>query len=152
MKIVRLNNKDNEKILPDFITQDKNSKSIVEVMSAKAMSEKIEENTTTGGAETETNMIIDNKHVYLRRVNLGILPNATTKEIAISLGNVTLIKMEGVAIRHADNYVLPLPHANTANVANQVSIRYNGSTKKIELITNSDMSLYTGYINLYYVK
>ena len=93
---------------------------------------------------------IDGKHIYKKTINLGNLPNATTKTVNHNISGITnIIKFEGGAYRSLDGGLFPLPYS--APVASN-SIGITGGTTEIFVATGSDRSNMSGYVTLYYTK
>ena len=87
------------------------------------------------------------KPVYTKLVNLGTLPDSTTKTVAHGLSGVTVVRYQAFA----DNgsYVQEFPFHNTAGTI--VGKMYY-SKDGIKIITYNDLSAYTGVIQLWYTK
>lgn len=86
---------------------------------------------------------IDGKPLYSKVIDIGELPNATTKNVAFNISNLkNIIKMEGYA--RGSNYWLPIPYSN------YITIMCNSSV--IGITTTTDRSSCTGYVTLYYTK
>lgn len=107
----------------------------------------------TTGTEYETGRVIDGKKEYAKRINIGAMPNATTKNIATGLSNITLTRpIEGVMT--TSNQVLNLPLVNygiSSNTAVNVYLA-NTSGDALGIRTNYDWSAATGVVTIYYTK
>ena len=87
------------------------------------------------------------KPVYTKLVNLGTLPDSTTKTVAHGLSGVTVVKYQAFA----DNgsLVQEFPFHNTAGaIVGKVYYSPDG----VKVITYDDLSAYTGVIQLWYTK
>lgn len=85
---------------------------------------------------------IDNKPLYRKTIDVGNLPNATTKNISFNILNLkNIIKIEGYA--KGPNYWLPIPYSN-------ITVMCNSSV--VGITTTIDRSNCTGFITLYYTK
>ena len=85
---------------------------------------------------------IDNKPLYRKTIDVGNLPNATTKNISFNILNLkNIIKIEGYA--KGPNYWLPIPYSN-------ITVMCNSSV--VGITTTTDRSNCTGFITLYYTK
>jgi hypothetical protein len=115
------------------------------------INEKIDQHIITG-QEFATNEFIDGKQVYRKRINIGNLPNSDTKDVETGLSNVNPIKIEGMAYRSADNVFFPLPYVDTFSVGNNIAMNFQASLSKIRIVTGTDRTALTGYIDLYYTK
>lgn len=91
---------------------------------------------------------IDGKSIYRKTVNIGSLPNATTKTITHNIsGFGLLVKLEGCFTNGTNSGSLPYSATTTAKAV-QV---YTDATN-ITVITGEDRSTYSGYVTLYYTK
>ena len=109
-------------------------------------------NKITTGQEVATNEYIDGKRVYRKRINCGNLPNATSKTVSLSLSNVNIIKIEGIAKNSSDaSNNLPLPYMDPRNLQTCVMLSII-SGYNIALVTAEDKSYYTAYVTVYYTK
>ena len=89
---------------------------------------------------------IDGKPIYRKVIDLGSLPNNTTKDVATGLinNNIRLTKIYGIAFTNDGNYQSSLGDMNS---------RFNlRPTNLIRITTTLDMSSYTGYAVLEYTK
>lgn len=98
----------------------------------------------TTGTEFETGRIIDNKKEYGKRIDLGNLPNASTKNVAHGLTNITFTGIDGMAGGY------PLPFVNPSDSNSSIALYISGSN--IVIITKYDRSSMTGYATVYYTK
>lgn len=101
------------------------------------------------GQEIATNEYIDDKQVFVKKINCGNLPNNTEKtyETGLDISKVTIIKIEGIA-KHSNNTSIPL---NFYNGFAYISANIN-NMGKLSINTNTDRSDATGYANIYYTK
>lgn len=128
------------------------SDSATDALSAKqgkVLKEKIEQRTTTG-QEYATNEYIDDKRVYGKRIDIGVLPNNTTKKVVHGLTNFKLVRISGLATTTSDNYTITLPCLNDAGFAYCVALTV--SNTEVEIKAGSNRTTYTGYVDLYYTK
>lgn len=103
-------------------------------------------NDTYSLQELKTNKIwINNKPIYRKVVQISKLPNNNVQDFSTNLSNVTTINVDYYFLRQSDGLIL----INTVNIQ-QIQVRSWGST--IRIITNSDLSEYTGYVTLEYFK
>ena len=93
---------------------------------------------------------VDGKEVYVKRVNCGNLPNATTKNIAHGLSNFNIIKKpEGFATASDGTNTIPLPELHIDGLAYSVSLEVDKTNIKIR--AGSDRTYYIGYVDIYFV-
>lgn len=120
----------------------------------KVLDEKTDLKITTG-VEVATNEYIDNNRVYVKRIDIGTLPNATSKDVStgLSTSQVSIERLQGKATRSSDNAFYPLPFAHpTAQNAISCLCRDNDGTIDIRIQTGIDRSTASGYIDVYYTK
>lgn len=89
---------------------------------------------------------IDGKEIYSKTVDCGTLPDNTSKLVDAGLSNVSVIRIEGVAIGGSS---IPLPHISTNSV--YIEISYEASNE-VFIRTNGYFSTMHGYVTLYYTK
>lgn len=105
------------------------------------------------GQEIPTNEYVDGKQVFIKRIDCGTLPNATTKNVSSGLtpSNITLVKpVQGESKATTGTQVgLPFVSPTSANCI-AVSLQYTGD---IQIQTGIDRTAFTqSYIDLYYTK
>lgn len=92
---------------------------------------------------------IDGSTLYKKTIELGALPNATTKAVSHGISNLNIVvKIEGFAV--INGRTLPLPHVSTGQDSH-IGIEADRSYVVVKTF-NYDRSGYTGYITLYYTK
>ena len=106
-------------------------------------------------SEANTGAIwIDGSAIYKKTINFGVLPNASTKQVAHGISNLNrVIKIEGWAYGTSANVTFPIPFASKTGSADY-DIGVTISATNIEIGTSStDRSDITEcYITLYYTK
>lgn len=103
----------------------------------------------TVGQEEPTNEFIGDKRVYVKRLDIGNLPNATSKNVNHGLSNVQIERLEGVATNNGLQ-ALPLPFASEREASS--SIRLQSWSSYITVYTGTDRSAFTGVVDIYYTK
>lgn len=101
------------------------------------------------GTEYATSEYIDDKQVYRKRINIGALPNATSKTVEHGLSNIRFVKMPQGYATNSNGLCLALPFSNPTST-NNVSLSVNSSN--ILISAGTDRSNYSGYVELYYTK
>ncbi len=106
--------------------------------------------------ETAIGTWIDGSVIYRKVIDVGALPNATTKLVQTDITNLSLItKIYGVAHSSSgDQITIPIPDTFPATNNNTYAIRlcYDPGTTSIKLITVADRSMFSGYVILEYTK
>lgn len=95
---------------------------------------------------------IDGRDIYRRTINLGSLPNNTSKSVAIGTTIRQLIKLEGTAYRSSDGTNFPLPFVAAQAVEPQPDIQIFTTSTEITVQTTTDRSNLTAYITIEYTK
>ena len=96
---------------------------------------------------------IDGKPIYRKIVDIGALPNATTKTVAHNISNYGVFTtIKGIAFNSAKTAQIELPYVatNAANINYAISIEINGSD--IQIITGINRTSLSGYAILEYTK
>lgn len=92
---------------------------------------------------------IDGSTLYEKTIDLGNLPNNTTKNVVHSISNLDkVINIFGSGFNSSLKF--PLPYVNADEVINSVQIQITSTN--IEIKTRIDFSSYSGYITLQYTK
>lgn len=101
----------------------------------------------TTGTEFETGRIIDGRKEYGKIINIGKLPNASTKEIAFSVEGLRNIRFSGQA--RAGTYIINF----VPQKINDSSIVLSMNNNKLFVTTyTSNYINYEGEIEVYYTK
>lgn len=103
----------------------------------------------TTGTEVKTGRVIDGKEEYVKRLDIGNLPNATSKNVNHGLSNVKIERLEGVATNNGLQ-ALPLPLASEQGVSSSIRLQSWGSY--VSVYTGTDRSAFTGVVDIYYTK
>lgn len=99
-------------------------------------------------SEVKTNKVwVDGKPIYRKIIDVGYLPNNTTKVVDAGLTGVVIVQMYGIA-RNSSNATLTIPEANGGN---SIRLVYNASNQ-VEIGTTYDRSSFYGYVILEYTK
>lgn len=93
---------------------------------------------------------IDGSAIYKKTINIGTLPNSTTKNTAHNISNLgQVLRVEGFTTNGTNTY--ELPRVMIGGVQYQAQIQVNSTN--IQIDTGSDLSSYTTtYVTLYYTK
>lgn len=102
---------------------------------------------------------IDGKPLYRKVIDVGNLPNNTSKNIQVGVSNISCKHLYGTAVGTGVGtaylgYTLTLPLVHTNTLANGISIRYDGSNgaSQITIVSGADYSGYTGHVVMEYTK
>lgn len=119
----------------------------IEQMIDNKLSTETQQDVTTDSDAVKCGYKVDGKDVYVKRVNIGALPNATHKDVSSGLSNITINKLEGVGIRTTDNLTIAIPYSAVNFL---VAAMYVSSTNVVRITSQADMSAYIGYMNVYF--
>lgn len=93
---------------------------------------------------------VDGKTIYRKTVDIGALPNNSSKSVDHNIANLgRIIKHEGWALQVSDGVELPLPYAD---ISANGSVCIFVSSTDIRVVTGADRSGFSGYVTLYYTK
>jgi phage minor structural protein len=92
---------------------------------------------------------IDGSIVYEKTVNIGTLPNATTKTVAHGISGLAwVVSLNGTCL--GSNTYLPLPFTDNTAVTNDIRIDANATN--ISIRTGQNYSAFHGYVTIRYIK
>lgn len=92
---------------------------------------------------------LDGKTIYRKVIDIGALPNATTKNVAHSIVTLdSVVRVSGVAV-NATPARIPLPYV-TQTLNQGISVGVDNTN--VTLVTGIDYSAYTGKVVLEYTK
>ena len=92
---------------------------------------------------------INGKTAYEKTINIGALPNSTTKTIAHNISNLSwVISLNGIC--NGSNTYLPLPFIDNSNITNNIRIDCNATN--ISVRTSGNYSSFSGYVTIRYTR
>lgn len=95
---------------------------------------------------------IDGKPIYRKVVDIGNLPNNTTKRVVANTSNLdSLISIQGLAFT-TTKYYITLPDVYPNQQIYNIRLNYEKTTDEIVIVTTTDRSSYSGYVILEYTK
>lgn len=103
--------------------------------------------------EREIGVWVDGKPLYQKTIDCGALPNATTKNVAHGISNIsadTIVNIIGIA-QYSGHYAIGLPKVHDQNVLSQIMIEVD-DTNIIIYSRSTDESAYVGHVTLQYTK
>ena len=93
---------------------------------------------------------IDGKTLYQKTIDVGALPNATTKKVAHNISGLSkVVSISGVATNGIAALTLPDVDPNSIDNATRVLCTNNG---EVQLTNKVDRSSFNGYVTLKYTK
>lgn len=114
-----------------------------------AINSKITSFNIVAGTPVKTGKQIEGYDEYVLRVNLGSLPNTSSKDYSLGLSINQLINVEGSALRESDGSIFPLPFVSNDASSNITVLMLNTSTLRIT--TGNNRTNLSGYLNIYYI-
>lgn len=102
--------------------------------------------------ETLTTITWLGSPVYRKTIDVGALPNATSKIVAHGITGLNYsVKIEGIAI--SGNTTIPLPYSNDTGAGGLNSnIEIFSNNTNIYIYTGQDLTSWNGYVTLFYIK
>lgn len=110
-------------------------------------------NINTGGS-IPTGRFVDGKMEFVKRINFGPLPNATTKKVStgLMLSNITITDVKAMP-RQSNGDVYVLPFVSVGDLKYQMSLYLRASDNTVVVDTGSvDRSNFTLKVDIYYIK
>lgn len=105
--------------------------------------------TITTGSVTTTNIYVNGKQVYVKRINVASLPNNSTLTVSTGITqSITPYKIEGMAYRSTDKVYFPIPYGTEGPAA--IGINYSDSNKVVAIIDYADRTNCSGYVDFYF--
>lgn len=133
------------------VTEDITDTNSNAVPTAETVKKHIQEDITTGGEPAKCGYKVDGKDVYVKRINLGSLPNATSIDYPVSLpNNIKIIKTEST-MYFANGDITMLPYCyGDSNAVNVGTPAYRKSEGTMRISSNTDRSTATAEIEVYF--
>jgi len=92
---------------------------------------------------------IDGSIIYQKTINLGSLPNSTTKNVAHGISNLdSIVRIEAIITN--GTVFAALPFVNTSSAAANIAV--NANATNVSVTTGTNRTGYSGYATLYYTK
>lgn len=120
--------------------------------------EKLKYNLITDGPVIKTGRKIDDKDEYVKRINVGNLPNASQKsvQIGLDLSKIEVTKLE-IIPRNQNGDINSMPFVSSTNLGYQISYYFRKSQNGIpenSLIIDTgtlDRSMYSAKMNIHFI-
>lgn len=104
---------------------------------------------STDNTIKRTNIKIDDKYVYVKRISVASLPNNSTLTIPTGITeSITPYRVEGMAYRSTDKVYFPIPYGADGVAA--IGINYNDTSKVVAIIDYVDRTNCSGYVDFYF--
>ena len=136
----------NTVVIKGDVIQENGTASENNTYSAKAIDNKLKTNIVIG-QEVATNVYIGDKQVFIKKIDIGSLPNAARKIVETGLTNVKVTKLHGIARDSSLQIPLPFVYPELPSCIGVMFV--NGS---LYINTGSDRTGLTGEITIHYTK
>lgn len=103
--------------------------------------------------ESFTGQYLNSAPIYQKMINIGVLPNNTTKSVSTGISNANYIWIDtenSFAFSGGASY--PIPYVDPKAVANSIGVRITGYGASIIVSTETNWSSYAGIVTLKYTK
>lgn len=112
--------------------------------------------TTTVGVEIPesfTGQYLNSAPIYQKMINIGTLPNNTTKSISTGITDANYIWIDAEnSFAFSGGASYPIPYVDPKAVANSIGVRITGNGANIIVSTGTNWSSYAGIVTLKYTK
>ena len=106
-----------------------------------------------GAGEILTGETFGGKPVYMRLVDIGVLPNNTSKTINTGITNAYYFWIDPTySMVISGGAAYPLPYVDPNNVANSIAARIIANGQQVVITTHSNWSTYVGFVAVRYTK
>lgn len=106
-----------------------------------------------GAGEILTGEKFGGKPVYMRLVDVGVLPNNTSKTINTGITNAYYFWIDPTySMVISGGAAYPLPYVDPNNVANSIAARIIANGQQVVITTHSNWSTYAGFVAVRYTK
>ncbi len=93
---------------------------------------------------------INDKTIFAKTVNVGAMPNSTTKSVAHGItGLEYVVWLEGRA-SNSSGVFIALNFANGVGPSSSIGLTLNGAN--IQILAGANQSSFSGYVTVYYTK
>lgn len=93
------------------------------------------------------------KPVYMRLVDIGALPNNTSKTVDTGITTADYFWIDPTySIIFSAGAAYPLPYVDPTNIANSITARLIASGQQVVVTTEANWSTYTGFVAVRYTK
>ncbi len=129
-----------------------NEKLIPKLKEIDEMKNLLEYNLVTDGPPVKTGRKVDGKDEYVKRLNLGFLPNATQKAYNIGITTSQKITKFELYGESAINEYIPIPRTTGQNAYVNYYINANGTDLQLVVNPTMDLSRFTGCLEICYIE
>lgn len=108
---------------------------------------------STGSGEILTGEAFSGKPIYMRLVDIGVLPSNASKTLNTGINGAYYFWIDptySMAISGGAEY--PLPYVDPENIANSIAVRLISNAKQVVVTTKANWSSYAGFVAVKYTK
>lgn len=103
--------------------------------------------------ESFTGQYLNSAPIYQKMINIGTLPNNTTKSINTGITDANYIWIDAEnSFAFSGGASYPIPHVDPKAVANSIGVRITGYGANIIVSTGTNWSSYAGLVTVKYTK
>lgn len=103
--------------------------------------------------ESFTGQYLNSAPIYQKMINIGTLPNNTTKSISTGITDANYIWIDAEnSFAFSGGASYPIPYVDPKAVANSIGVRITGNGANIIVSTGTNWSSYAGIVTLKYTK
>ena len=100
-----------------------------------------------------TGEYLNSKPIYAKMVDVGALPNNTTKTVSTGLSNLDYVWIDPAnSFCFSGGASYPIPYVDPKAVANSIGVRITGNGANIVVSTGTNWSSYAGIVTVKYTK
>ena len=104
-------------------------------------------------SETFTGQYLNSNPIYQKMINIGTLPNNTTKSISTGITDANYIWIDAEnSFAFSGGASYPIPYVDPKAVANSIGVRITGNGANIVVSTGTNWSSYAGIVTVKYTK
>lgn len=103
--------------------------------------------------ETLTGEFLNDKPIYTKMIEVGALPNNTTKTVPTGLSNLEYYWIDvSNSFCFSGGAFYPIPHVEPKTIANSIGVRLTGYGANLVVSTGANWSSYAGIVTVKYTK
>lgn len=103
--------------------------------------------------ESFTGQYLNSNPIYQKMINIGTLPNNTTKSISTGITDANYIWIDAEnSFAFSGGASYPIPYVDPKAVANSIGVRITGNGANIIVSTGTNWSSYAGLVTVKYTK
>lgn len=103
--------------------------------------------------EVLTGETLASRPIYMRLVDIGVLPNNTSKTINTGISDAYYFWIDpAYSLVTSGGGSYPLPYMDPTNIANSITARLIAHGQQVVITTRANWSTYTGFVAVKYTK